>query len=177
MVIREEVDDETHRSLLVVAWLLIPTAISVGSTLHITPTESLSVVREKLTADATITEVVFAEGSYRGGLFVEGPEGTDFAQHPLLIRAAEGANVVFDGARPVEEFPPHEELRPAYSGSITRVTVASIPSSGNRERASATASWPIAWPWHGFQRPTPSKANACCSTPATDRCRVRANCS
>ncbi|MHB0958876.1 MAG: hypothetical protein ACYC0X_14970 [Pirellulaceae bacterium] len=68
-----------HRSLLVVAWLLISTAIAEGSTLTITPTELLSAVREKLIAGATITEVVFAEGCYRGGLSVEGPAGTDFA--------------------------------------------------------------------------------------------------
>ncbi len=34
----------------------------------------------------------------------------DFSQHPLIIRAAEGAQVVFDGSRPVERFQPHEEL-------------------------------------------------------------------
>jgi len=100
----------THSTALVVAWLLIPKAISEGSTLNVTPTESLSVVREKLAADATITEVVFAEGCYFEGLFVEGRAGTDFAQHRLLIRAAEGAHVVLDGARPVADFRPHEEL-------------------------------------------------------------------
>ena len=61
-------------------------------------------------ADATISEVVFSEGVYHGGLTIEGPKGTDFAQHPLLIRAAEGAHVVFDGAQPVEKAKPHEEL-------------------------------------------------------------------
>ena len=101
---------KTCSTMLVAAWLLVPTTIAEGSTLSVTPTESLSVVREKLIADATITEVIFAEGVYRGGLYVDGPEGTNFAQHPLLIRAAEGAHVVFDGARPVEGSLPHEEL-------------------------------------------------------------------
>jgi hypothetical protein len=83
--------------------------------LNVAPTESLSVVREKLISDATIAEVVFAGDCYRGGLYVEGLQGTDFAPHPLLIRAADGAHVVFDGvvfdgARPVEGFLPHEEL-------------------------------------------------------------------
>jgi hypothetical protein len=100
----------TQSTLLVAAWLLIPTATSGGSTLSVKPTESLSAVREKLAADASITEAIFAEGVYFGGLSVEGPKGTDFAQHPLLIRAADGAHVVFDGARPVENFRPHEEL-------------------------------------------------------------------
>jgi len=99
---------KAHRSLLVVAWLLIPTAIAEGNTLNVAPTESLPAVREKLNADATITEVVFAEGSYRGELTVEGPADTDFAQYPLLIRAAEGAHVVFDGAQVVENCRPDE---------------------------------------------------------------------
>ena len=72
--------------------------------------ESLSVVREKLVTDATITEVVFAEGCYRGALYVGGPEGTDFAQHSLLIRAAAGVQLYLTPARPVEIVRPHEEL-------------------------------------------------------------------
>ena len=97
-------------TLLVIASLLIPTATSGGSTLGITPTESLSTVRDKLRADANITEVVLAEGVYFGGLSVEGPKGTDFAQRPLLIRAADGAQVILDGARPVEKYRPHEAV-------------------------------------------------------------------
>ena len=97
-------------TLLVLASLLIPTATLGGSTLSITPTESLSAVRDKLRADANITEVILAEGVYFGGLSVEGPKGTDFAQHPLLIRAADEAQVMFDGARPVKKSRPHEEL-------------------------------------------------------------------
>jgi len=100
----------TQRTLLVLASLLIPTALSWAGTISVTPTDSLSAVREKLAADATITEVVFEKGVHFGGLFIEGPTDTDFAQHPLLIRAAEGAEVIFDGARPVERFQPHEDL-------------------------------------------------------------------
>jgi hypothetical protein len=100
----------TQSTLLVAAWLLIPTAISGARTVSVKPTDSLFAVREKLATDASITEVVFAKGVYFGGLSIEGPRGTDFAQHPLLIRAADGAQVVFDGARPVEKFGPHEEL-------------------------------------------------------------------
>jgi len=95
---------------LVVAWLFILTATSRGSTVSVQPTDSLSAVRDRLAADASITEVIFAKGVYFGGLSVDGPEGTDFAQHPLLIRAAEGAEVVFDGAKPVEKPRAHEEL-------------------------------------------------------------------
>jgi nitrous oxidase accessory protein NosD len=95
---------------LVVAWLLISTAMSGGGTVRVKPTEPLSAVREKLAADASITEVIFEEGVYLGGLAVDGPKGTDFAQHPLLIRAADGAEVVLDGARPVENFQACENL-------------------------------------------------------------------
>ena len=95
---------------LVLAWLLIPTTFLEGRTLQVQPTDSLSTVWEQLTTDASISEVVFAEGVYYGGLTIEGPRGTDFAQHPLLIRAADGAHVVFDGAKRVERAKPHEEL-------------------------------------------------------------------
>ena len=54
--------------------------------------------------------MIFEEGIYSGGLHVSGPKGTDFSQRPLVIRAAEGARVLFDGARVVEQFQPHEEL-------------------------------------------------------------------
>lgn len=97
-------------SLLAAALLLLSAAISAGSTLNVKPTEPLSVVRDKLAADAGISEVVFAEGVYSGGLSVEGPQGTDFSRRPLLIRAADGASVILDGARPVDKFRPHEEL-------------------------------------------------------------------
>ena len=100
----------TQIALLMLASLLIPTVTLGGSTLSITPRESLSAVRDKLRADTSITEVILAAGVYFGGLSVEGPKGTDFTQHPLLIRAADGAQVVLDGARPVEKFRPHEEL-------------------------------------------------------------------
>jgi len=104
----------TQSTLLVLAWLLVPIAISRGSTVSVKPTEPLSAVREKLAADASITEVVLAEGVYFGALSVEGPKGTDFSRHPLLIRAADGAQVVFDGARPVEKIRPHEDLRGVF---------------------------------------------------------------
>ena len=55
----------THSTVQVVAWMRVLTAISLGSTLHVAPTESLSVVREKLIADATITEVVVRKNFIR----------------------------------------------------------------------------------------------------------------
>lgn len=100
----------TQSTLFVAAWLLMSTAMSEARTLSVRPTEPLSALSEKLAADASITEVVFAEGVYSGGLSIRGLRGTDFAQHPLLIRAADGAHVVFDGAKRVERAKPHEEL-------------------------------------------------------------------
>ena len=100
---------------LVASSFLLSAAISAGSTLNVTPTEPLSAVRDKLAADAGITEVIFAEGVYFGGLSVEGPKGADFARRPLLIRAADGARVVLDGARPVEKYRPDEELPGVFS--------------------------------------------------------------
>ena len=95
---------------LVVRWLAVAPSLLRCDTLAVKPTEPLSVVSEKLETDATITEVVFEGGVYFGSLYVSGPKGTDFAQHPLLIRAAEGAEVVFDGATSVETPRADEEL-------------------------------------------------------------------
>ncbi len=100
----------SQSAFLVAAWLLIPVVISEGGTLDVNPTEPLSAVRDKLAVDPSIAEVVFAKGVYFGALTVEGPKVADFAKHPLLIRAADGVEVVFDGARPVEKSQPHEEL-------------------------------------------------------------------
>ena len=91
-------------------WLFTATVISAGDPLHVKPTESLSNLRERLANDTSITEVIFEKGVYSGGLHVSGPKATDFSQRSLVIRAADGAKVVFDGARVVEQFQPHEKL-------------------------------------------------------------------
>lgn len=43
--------------------------------------------------EADIREGIFEEGVYFGGFTVDGPKGTDFAKHPLLICAADGAKL------------------------------------------------------------------------------------
>jgi hypothetical protein len=95
-------------SLLMVAGM---TALA-GDTMHVKPTESLSTVREKLENDARITEVVFEEGIYAGSLYVSKPRTSgdaDLSQYPLLIRAAQGASVLFEGAKPIEKVQRHEK--------------------------------------------------------------------
>ncbi len=72
--------------------------------LQVSPADSLAKVSERLAADPAIREVVLAAGTYRDGLIVPPPGGkpaADPAAHPLLIRPAEGARVVFDGAAAV----------------------------------------------------------------------------
>ena len=83
-----------------------------GDTMHVKPTESLSTVREKLENDPRITEVVFEEGIYAGSLYVSKPRisgDADLSQYPLLIRAAQGASVLFEGAKPMEKVQRHEK--------------------------------------------------------------------
>jgi hypothetical protein len=158
---------------LVVAWLFILTATSGGSTVSVQPTESLSAVRERLAGDATITEVIFAKGVYFGGLYIDGPEGTDFAQHPLLIRAADGAEVTFDGARPVEKAQAHEELPGVFWIAYTNDggEYPKLWELGMRVRYRL-----VARRSRDFPRPTLLRANVCCFTPAMDRCRAAATC-
>ena len=96
--------------LLILECLLVSAWSPASTTVNVKSTDSLGSLRERLANDADIREVIFEEGVYLGGLYVEGPKGTDFAKHPLLIRAAEGAEVVFDGARPVDRFQAYEKL-------------------------------------------------------------------
>src|SRR5688572_18826272 len=99
-------------------WLFTSAVTSAGVILNATP-ESFSSLGEKLGRDANINEVVFSDGVYSGGLIVSGPKDGDFAGRPLLIRAADGANVLFDGAKAVEKFQPHEELSGVFSIDYT----------------------------------------------------------
>src|SRR5262245_58792304 len=95
--------------LLCLATFATATAL-LGETLHVKPSEALSRLGEKLIIDASITEVIFEEGIYSGGLHVREPKAIDFSQRPLVIRAAKGAAVLFDGARSADQFQPHAEL-------------------------------------------------------------------
>ena len=96
---------------LALVWLFTSVFTSAGNILDVTP-ESLSSLGDKLAADTSITEVVFAKGVYSGGLIISGPRDVDL--RPLLVRAADGASVLFDGSRAVEKFQPHEELPGVY---------------------------------------------------------------
>jgi hypothetical protein len=69
-------------------------SITRGSTINVKPTESLSAVREKLAADASITEVIFEKGVYFDGLYVEGPKGADLRAAPAADPLRRRAEVV-----------------------------------------------------------------------------------
>lgn len=84
---------------------------SAGEVLRVTPGDSLRQVSERLASDPAVSEVVLAGGIYRQSLVVPALKNADPAAHPLIIRPAEGASVVFDGAtgipspRPVKGHP------------------------------------------------------------------------
>lgn len=91
------------------------TPIAPGVTIHISPRgsngnpgtaekpiQSLGKLRDRLKELPLVSEVVFAAGTYRAGLSVGGLPGGDLARHPLLIRAADGAEVIIDGSAPLE---------------------------------------------------------------------------
>jgi len=73
--------------------------------LTVKPGDSLGLIGQRLARDASIREVVLQAGTYPGDWTIprldradkEGKEGA--ASHPLLIRAADGADVLFDGAK------------------------------------------------------------------------------
>ncbi|MBI4025219.1 MAG: right-handed parallel beta-helix repeat-containing protein [Verrucomicrobia bacterium] len=71
------------------------------------PVQTLGAVGAKLAEDGAITEVIFAAGTYPGSLHVNAPKGNDPANPPsLIIRAAEGAEVILDGARSINQAEP-----------------------------------------------------------------------
>jgi hypothetical protein len=98
-------------SIVALLFTLVPPRFAEAArTVVVRADASFATLREKLADDPDIAEIVLEGGTYTGGLYVEGPAGTDFAKHPLLIRAADGAEVIFDGSNPVEKHQPHEKL-------------------------------------------------------------------
>ncbi|HET8945447.1 MAG TPA: right-handed parallel beta-helix repeat-containing protein [Candidatus Polarisedimenticolia bacterium] len=69
--------------------------------LTVKPGDSLAQIGQRLAQDAAIREVVLQAGTYDGEWVIPRLEKEDAAAHPLLIRAADGANVLFDGAKPL----------------------------------------------------------------------------
>jgi hypothetical protein len=101
---------KTSISLLTVGCLSLTTLLAAASTVQVKPADSLDKLRERLARETSIREVIFEEGVYHGHLHLSGPKGADFSKQPLLLRAAEGATVVFDGSRRVEGFKAHPDL-------------------------------------------------------------------
>jgi nitrous oxidase accessory protein NosD len=66
--------------------------------LTVKPGDSLAEIGRRLAQDASIREVVLQAGTYPGDWTIPRLEKEDAAPHPLLIRAADGADVLFDGA-------------------------------------------------------------------------------
>jgi hypothetical protein len=54
---------------LALVWLFTSVVTSTGNILNVTPA-SFSSLHDKLAGDSSITEVVFAEGVYSGGLII-----------------------------------------------------------------------------------------------------------
>lgn len=69
--------------------------------LHVSPDDALDEIGARLAADPSISEVVLAAGVYREGLLIRPLDDVEPAAHPLLIRPADGARVVFDGQRTI----------------------------------------------------------------------------
>lgn len=92
------------------------------TTLRVTPNDAGG-LDARLRADPAVREVVFAAGLYNCGISLAPPKGVDSAQHPLLLRAEEGAEVIFDGADrslPLEKAQPVEGQPGAYAVDFTR---------------------------------------------------------
>jgi len=78
------------------------------------PGVSLSALRNRLRDEPGIREVVFEAGTYRGGLAIKASKGQGAPEH-LLLRAEDGAEVVFDGSAPVKGAQPVEGREGVFS--------------------------------------------------------------
>lgn len=99
--------------LTVLLLLLTATIPAYAKVLRVTP-QTAGGLPAALAADPDVQEVVFAAGTYHSSVNIPPLKDVDPVKHPLLLRAEDGAEVVFDGsdpsapldaARPVEGHP------------------------------------------------------------------------
>ena len=89
------------------------------------PIRSLGYLRDRLNRAPPVSEVVFRRGVYRNSLPLMNWKGLDPAESPLLIRAAEGEEVIFDGggslsaAKPIAGAPLLFSIPHTYRGAET----------------------------------------------------------
>jgi nitrous oxidase accessory protein NosD len=87
----------THRWFGVVLSALTLATATHATTLRVNP-QTIGTLSERLVAEPGIREVVLEAGVYHAGVAVAPLPGVDAAQHPLLIRADDNAQVIFDGS-------------------------------------------------------------------------------
>ncbi|HKQ98125.1 MAG TPA: hypothetical protein VJV75_09645, partial [Candidatus Polarisedimenticolia bacterium] len=100
-----------------VAWARTRTPVpptGPQAVLQVTPADSWNAVRDRLASDPAITEVVLAGGTYPGGFLILPPRDTANPS-PLLIRAADGARVVLDGAATLPNAHPVKRRSPVLA--------------------------------------------------------------
>ena len=94
-------------AITVIPFALFAAAALAGEVVHVSPGDSLAEVSRRLASDTEVTEVVLAGGIYTRSLRIPpftGPDGSGAtgvaarAAAPLIVRPAEGARVIFDGA-------------------------------------------------------------------------------
>ena len=96
---------------LALCWFFPAIGAAADNTIHVKPTESLSALREKLANDASITEVDLRGRRVLRRFARQRTEGRGLLATSVADpRGRRGASVVFDGAKPVEKFQPHEKL-------------------------------------------------------------------
>lgn len=86
-------------SIFLLSGFMFP--VQAGEALYVSPDDDMGAIGALLAADPEIAEVILAAGVYREGLLIRPLEGVDPADHPLLIRPADKARVVFDGGRAI----------------------------------------------------------------------------
>jgi len=81
-----------------------------GEVLHVNDSHTLRLAKDALRSGKDVSEIIIAEGTYFGSFSVHRPKDVDYSKRPLLIRAADGAKVVFEGSVAMDEWTPHDQF-------------------------------------------------------------------
>ena len=104
--------------------VVLASAVAGGPTVRVTSYEELGGLPKLLREDPAVREVVFTSGVYHASLSFGPPKGFDAANHPLLLRVEEGAEVVFDGSvreAPFSKAQPDERRPGVYAMPYSQV--------------------------------------------------------
>lgn len=113
--------------------------IHAGETIHVGTDQAirdLGALRNELDKRTDVSEVIIHEGVYFGGLSITPLNETSPRESTLLLHAASGEKVIFEGSRPLGDMTPVDGVANVYSmpaGSL-QVSLLKLWDANNRTR-------------------------------------------